>query len=174
MTLSERLAEYVRACFTGLWIESHEQADALQEITQLCTRENWQLATWDIDRGLSSDTQAVTSSDPLSALRSLKTLASPNGTTLLVLSNFHRFLQSAEVVQVLTRQILAGKQDRTFVVILSPVVNIPVELDKLFVVLEHDLPTGSSSRTSPAGSERRRTKFLLVPSSTASWTPPPA
>ena len=140
MTLSERLAEYVRACFTGLWIESHEQADALQEIAHLCTREGWQLATWDIDRGLSSDTQAVTSGDPLSALRSLKTLASPNGTTLLVLSNFHRFLQSAEVVQVLTRQILAGKQDRTFVVILSPVVNIPVELDKLFVVLEHDLP----------------------------------
>lgn len=28
MTLTQRLAEYVRACFTGLWLESHEHEDA--------------------------------------------------------------------------------------------------------------------------------------------------
>ena len=27
MSLRERLAEYVRACFTGLWIPSHEHED---------------------------------------------------------------------------------------------------------------------------------------------------
>ena len=42
----------MRACFTGLWIESHEHEDALAEIAQLCRAENWRLATWDIDRGL--------------------------------------------------------------------------------------------------------------------------
>ena len=52
MTLSERLAEYIRACFTGLWIVSHEHDDALLEIAQLARQENWQLVTWDIDRGL--------------------------------------------------------------------------------------------------------------------------
>ena len=57
-----------------------------------------------------------------------------------MLQNFHRFLQSAEVVQALARQIVRGKQNRTIVVILSPVVEIPVELDKLFAVVEHELP----------------------------------
>ena len=52
MTLTERLSEYVRACFTGLWIESHEHQDALVEIAQLCRDEDWRLAVWDIDRGL--------------------------------------------------------------------------------------------------------------------------
>ena len=33
-----------------------------------------------------------------------------------------------------------GKQDRTFVAILSPLVQIPTELEKVFVVIEHDLP----------------------------------
>src|SRR4029077_17011845 len=33
-----------------------------------------------------------------------------------------------------------GKQQRTFVVVLSPLVQIPVELEKLFVVIEHALP----------------------------------
>jgi hypothetical protein len=41
--------------------------------------------------------------------RSLSALATPDGTALLVLPNFHRFLQSAEIVQTLVRQINAGK-----------------------------------------------------------------
>jgi len=142
MTLSQRLAEYVRACFTGLWIESHEHEDALAEIAQLCRAENWRLATWDIDRGLfiGQRNSADTGPDPLAAVRALSGLAEPNGTALLVLVNFHRFLNSPEIVQSLARQITAGKQNRTFVVILAPVVQIPVELEKLFVCVEHDLP----------------------------------
>jgi chloramphenicol 3-O-phosphotransferase len=58
----------------------------------------------------------------------------------VVLTNFHRFLGSAEIVQTLIHQITAGKQNRTFVIILAPLVQIPVELEKLLVVLEHELP----------------------------------
>ena len=36
--------------------------------------------------------------------------------------------------------LVAGKQRRTFLVVLAPVVQIPAELEKLFVVLEHALP----------------------------------
>ena len=43
MQLSAQFAELIRACFTGLWIESHEHADALTEIAGLCRDENWQL-----------------------------------------------------------------------------------------------------------------------------------
>src|SRR5207245_6804536 len=38
-------------------------------------------------------------------------------------------------------QLVAGKQQRTFLLVLSPVVQIPVELEKLFVVLDHALPS---------------------------------
>lgn len=37
-------------------------------------------------------------------------------------------------------QLVAGKQQRTFIVVLSPVVAIPVELEKLMVVIDHQLP----------------------------------
>ena len=57
-----------------------------------------------------------------------------------MLRNFHRFLGSAEVVQALDTRLAAGKQARTFVVVLAPVVQLPVELEKHFVVLDHDLP----------------------------------
>ncbi|MBL8827132.1 MAG: AAA family ATPase, partial [Planctomycetaceae bacterium] len=143
MTLSERLSELVRACFTGIWIESHEHQDALTEIARLCRAENWRLVTWDIDQGLTSagDGEPTAGQDPLAAIRSLSTLASDDGAALLVLQNFHRFLQSAEIVQALIRQIQAGKQQRTFVVVLSPVVSIPIELEKLLIVIEHERPS---------------------------------
>jgi hypothetical protein len=143
LSLRNRLTEYVKACFTGLWIESQEHQDALTEIAQLCHDQQWQLATWDIESGLSLPgvTEAdVGSHDPLAAIRAINTLATPDGTAILVLQNFHRFTQSAEIVQALSRQIVAGKQNRTIVVILSPVVQIPKELEKMIVVIEHHLP----------------------------------
>src|SRR3954447_7879355 len=100
MTLAERLAEYVRACFTGLWVHTHEPDDATAEIAGLCRKEGWTLATWDVDRGLALAGQpegpnAVTAaSDPLAAIRSLAALATPEGTALLVVRNLHRFLGS--------------------------------------------------------------------------------
>ena len=146
MALAEQLGEYIDAAFTAIWIESHEQADALAEMGQLCRRERWRLLTWDIESGLSTSGQpdpgaSASGQDPLAAIRSLSALGSEDSAAILVLQNFHRFLSSAEIVQALSRQILLGKQHRTFIVILSPVVQIPVELEKLFVVIEHPLPS---------------------------------
>jgi hypothetical protein len=146
MPLSDQLADYVRACFTGIWIQSHEHDDALRDIARLCHDENWRLATWDIDRGLrlpgqSAESGAASGGDPLAAIRALNSLAGNDTSALLVLPNFHRLLNSVEVVQALAHQIVAGKQNRTFLVVLSPVVQVPVELEKLFVVLDHDLPS---------------------------------
>jgi len=140
MTLAQRLEEYVRACFTGLWIESHEHPDALAEITQLCRQQDWKLFTWDIDQGLQGEEADIGNRDPLAAIRMVNSLATLDGTTLLVVQNFHRFLNSAEIIQALAAQVLLGKQNRTILVILSPIVQLPVELEKLFVVLEHELP----------------------------------
>lgn len=147
MTLAERLRELIDACFTGIWIQSYEQDDALAEIARLCHEQAWRLATWDVACGLAvvgaGEVGAATAvgNDPLAALRALPALVTAEGTAILVLANFHRFLQSAEIVQTLVRQLTSGKQTRTFVLILSPVVQIPVELEKLFLVVEHELPT---------------------------------
>ncbi|MCC7423931.1 MAG: AAA family ATPase, partial [Planctomycetaceae bacterium] len=145
MTLSERVSESVRACFTGLWIQSHEHQDAIAEIAALCQQESWRLATWNIASGLTVVGRPSTSveeagQDPLAVLRALPAMAGQDGTAILVLENFHRFLASPEIIQTLVRQILAGKQSRAFVVILAPIVAIPIELERLFVVIEHELP----------------------------------
>ena len=49
-------------------------------------------------------------------------------------------MANPEVIQTTFAQLVAGKQQRTFLVVLAPVVQIPLELEKLFVVVEHALP----------------------------------
>jgi hypothetical protein len=108
--LSERLSEYISACFTGLWVQSYEHEDALAEIAQMCRTENWHMATWDIDGGLQIPGQGTDQSpdaggnDPLAAIRSINALASPDSSALLVLVNFHSFINSPEVIQAMTNR----------------------------------------------------------------------
>lgn len=145
MTLGEKLSEYVSACFTGIWIQSYEHEDAIAEIAELCRMQQWRMAVWDVEQGLQIPGESSPSldnggSDPLPAIRAINAMATPGGTAILVLVNFHRFLQSTEIVQAVTRQIAVGKGNRTFLAILSPVVQIPPELEKQIIVLEHELP----------------------------------
>ena len=140
--LKEKLHELIAACFSGIWIETHESHEALTEITQLCTENDWRLATWDVDRGLvvGSDDNQLEATDPLAAIKAINAMATPDGAAILVMNNLHKFISSTEIIQALQHQLLAGKQNRTIVVGLSPSVSIPTELEKLFVVVEHALP----------------------------------
>lgn len=141
--LTTQLTQYVNAAFSGLWIQTSEPDEAEREIARLAQQRRWKLAVWDIANGIhlhGSPTNETGAGDPLAALRSLPALADEKGTALLLLHNFHRFLANPEVVQTTFSQLIAGKQQRTFLVVLAPVVQIPIELEKLFVVLDHALP----------------------------------
>jgi hypothetical protein len=146
MNLTEQLTDYVNAAFSGLWVLSQEPDEAEREITQLARARGWKLAAWDVTAGLRVPSEPGTHrgdaqpGDPLAVLRAVPTLADRDGTALLLLHNFHRFLNNPEVVQTAFAQLVAGKQQRTFLLVLAPVVQVPVELEKLFVVLEHALP----------------------------------
>ena len=141
------MAEYISACFTGLWIESHEHDDALAEIAQMCREQKWRLATWDIERGLQIPGQPTASlpmpaaTDPLAAIRSLNALAitgrlGPAGAgELPPLPELGRDRPGPgpadhrrQAEPHVHRDPLARGADSQS------------ELEKLFVVVEHDLP----------------------------------
>lgn len=147
MKLAREITDFVNAAFTGLWIQTFEPDEAEKEILQLAQQQKWKVAVWDVANGLripgAKDAPETGAGEPLAALRALPALATDKGTSLLVMHNFHRFLTNPEVIQTTFSQIIAGKQQRTFVVVLSPVVQIPVELEKLFVVIELSLPDRS-------------------------------
>ena len=166
-SLTARIHELVSACFTGIWLETCEPEEACREISSLCQTHSWRLASWDCDVGLKihshelstqHDNPAPTlaptladTTDPLAVIRSAGQLSQGADTTLIVLHNFHRFLGATEILQALGRQVSQGKHTRTFLLILSPVVNIPIEIEKLFTVVEHELPSRDQLHEIAAG-----------------------
>jgi hypothetical protein len=145
MKLADQLTDYIHAAFAGLWIQTLEPDEAEREIVKHAKEKDWKIAVWDVANGLrlpanTDNALDVGAGDPLAVLRALPSLAVAKGTALLVLHNFHKFLSNPEVMQNTFTQLIAGKQQRTFLVVLSPLVQIPIELEKLFVVIEHALP----------------------------------
>jgi chloramphenicol 3-O-phosphotransferase len=152
MKLTDQLTDYVNAAFAGLWVESREPDEAEREIVRHAQQKRWRIAVWDIANGLrlpdASDetTPKIGGDDPLAALRALPAFAVKDGTAILLVHNFHRFLSNPEVIQTVFNLLIAGKQQRTFLIVLAPIVQIPIELEKLFVVIEHAMPDRSQLR----------------------------
>ena len=144
--LAAHLRELISACFTALWVQTNEPTEATRELTALCRAEGWRLGNWDCDRGMTFPLEPIQmpgvtdTQDPLAIIRALPSVANGSGTTLAVFENLHRFLGATEIIQALARQIHTGKNSRCAVIILAPVVQIPAELEKLFTVVDHELP----------------------------------
>ena len=150
MSLKERFGELVRAAFAGVWIVSYEKNDAIRELADLCREESWTLSTWNVATGLTVNGQKVpdAATDPLAAVKAAEAVCAGEDTTsVLVLEDFHHFLQSPEIIASVAHQVLLGKQTRSVLVVLSPIVKLPVELEKLFTIIEHELPDRAQLRT---------------------------
>jgi hypothetical protein len=141
--LSNRVKELVAGCFTAIWIESQEPQEAILELGQLCRDQEWRFATWNIDQGMragGNESPVEEAGDPLAAVKAAQALGGTE-TSILVLENFHRFMKSIEIIQAMVSQIHAGKQTRSILVVLAPTVDLEPELEKQFVIVEHEMPS---------------------------------
>src|SRR5687767_1017368 len=120
MTLSERFQEIVRAGFAGVYVVTHEPDEAIASLAKQASQHSWAFAVWDIDAGLQCAGRPATAIDPLSAVRAAGAMAKPEQTAVLILRNFHRFLQGVDVVQAVERQLARGKAEGVVLVALAP------------------------------------------------------
>ena len=134
MSLSGELTSYIRAAFSGIVIQSQEPQEAISEISQLCRENAWNFQCWDVLNGVNG----AAAGDPLAAVRLLSQLEGP---AILILRGFHRYLSGPEVIAALEQELLLAKTRQCSLLILAPSVQLPPELERLFVVLQHELPS---------------------------------
>jgi hypothetical protein len=138
--LTERITELVAAGFAGIWVETQEPHEAEAEITELANTKGWGLFAWDAAAGDHGEQAAgAGAADPTYPLKTLRGAWSKPAVLALV-HNYHLFLKANVLIQDVINTVLFGKAEGRFLVVLAPVVTIPQELEKLFVVVEHDLP----------------------------------
>lgn len=95
---------------------------------------------WDIGQGLKSrDSEHIEpSNDPLAPIQKIPSLPQ---TSILFLKDFHRFVESVDVYRGIKNQINHMKANDKHLVIVSPVINIPIELEKEITIIDFPLPT---------------------------------
>lgn len=139
--LSDRLRELIDAGFSGLWITTNEPDEAIAEIFRLANAEGYRIFGRNDDGTLA--TEPGPEFDPYGMFAAVAglTIGDDEPTTLVVLPGFSNYLNDAPARHLLFRAIQRGKKARQHIVILSPGVTIPTELEKLLVVVTHELPT---------------------------------
>jgi hypothetical protein len=134
MSLTGELTNYIRAAFSGIYIQSQEPQEAIAEIAQLCRNESWKCLTWDVLNGVNG----TAAGDPLAAVKMLSQLEGP---ALLILRGFHKYLTGPEVIAAIEQELLLAKTRQCSLIIIAPSVQLPLELERLFVVIDHELPS---------------------------------
>jgi ATP-dependent 26S proteasome regulatory subunit len=134
----------VRARYPLLYLVSWEEQRLDSIFEQLAKTHGKQLLEWSATKGLrrKGGSRAAApleiATEPLEMLAAIERLPEP---ALVVLKDFHPYLSEPRVVRALRELGHALKSTYTTVLLLSPVLQIPVELEKDISVLDVPLPT---------------------------------
>ncbi|TAK03401.1 MAG: AAA family ATPase [Candidatus Manganitrophaceae bacterium] len=137
--LMSEFKSYLRAGYPALYVQTVEPDRAFETLGKEVLIVSGVPVCWDVISGIKeiNGQRILENPDPLSALTWL-TEASEN--TVLFLWNFHKFLNSIEVIQVIQNGMNEWKSRGKTLIVLAPQIQIPVELDRIFTVIEFNLP----------------------------------
>ncbi len=113
--------------------------------TRAIKAEGWKTYSWDCLRGITEvENEKVVEDirDPLNSLRWLGKKAD----TILLVQNFHHFMNSVEIIQEIQNSLPAWKGQGSCLVMIGPGHAPPSELEKYFTMLDFSLPSPEELR----------------------------
>ncbi len=130
------ITNYLKAGYPLIHIVTQEADRATRSIKA----EGWKTQSWDCLRGITEPDTGRTLEDIGDPLHALKWLAS-KGDTILIAQNFHHFIGSVEVIQEIQNSLPIWKGQGSCLVIVGPRINLPLEVEKYFTLLDFNLPS---------------------------------
>lgn len=130
------ITNYLKAGYPLIHIVTQEADRATRSIKA----EGWKTQSWDCLRGITEPDTGRTLEDIGDPLHALKWLAS-KGDTILIAQNFHHFIGSVEVIQEIQNSLPIWKGQGSCLVIVGPRINLPLEVEKYFTLLDFALPS---------------------------------
>ena len=136
----------IRARYPLIYVASWEETRALRELHAIATQLRKRLYTWSINDGIRVYQEGLGlmpeakkgTKDPVMALREIMQQSDPS---IYVLRDFHAFIKEAAVARGLRDLSEILRSSYTSVVLLSPVVEIPPELEKDITIVDYPLPS---------------------------------
>ena len=129
-----------KARYPLLYVVSSEEQRVERALKDMALRREYKLAAWSITKGFEAIAGEHRGGDVKDPLKALDHIMGVEGRALFVLRDFHAFLDNPQVVRKLRDLGHALKKTRKNVIMLSPVMKIPPELEKEVAVIDWDLP----------------------------------
>ena len=123
-----------------IYVVSSEEARVEEEMRRIALAREIKLVSWSITRGFVQLAGTHKVGDVKDPIKALDHIAAAEGAGLYVLRDFHAFVGDPKVVRQLRDLAADLRKTRKNVILLSPVMKIPPEVEKDMAVLDWDLP----------------------------------
>lgn len=132
---------FIRARYPLIYVVSYEEQRILKILSGMAAERDKQLFIWSITCGIRKADEPAkvdeATRDPIAALNHIERQTYP---AIFVLHDFHSYLNDQTVARKL-RELMSNLKDTyETIILLSPTLNIPLELEKDVAVVEFDLP----------------------------------
>jgi ATP-dependent 26S proteasome regulatory subunit len=148
MNFQAELETLIRARYPILYIISNEETRVQQLVVEIARKRQKKVFEWSCSMGMvpagasiqSQKSRNPATRDPLNALDQVIELVEP---AIFILKDFHPFLSKSNFVVIRKLKEIALHLKNSFktIVIISPIMEIPAELEKEITVLNHPLPS---------------------------------
>ncbi len=139
--MKDKLIRYICSGHAGLFIQTAEEARTEAVLRDVAAATGHGLYAWSVTRGLVNtlDGSVMSAEEPVSALEAIAELPEK---TIVMLRDFHAFLQEANPVLVrLLRETLASAKTRAVTLVITGCrLTIPPELERELTVVDFALP----------------------------------
>ncbi|KQN96864.1 AAA family ATPase [Paenibacillus sp. Leaf72] len=142
----ETVSNYLKASYPAVWVKAYEEDKACSMFSTLAKELNFGLMVWSITKGFCNpnDEHYDKGSSVIDAISALNFILEEEKTsfTIYILKNFHYYLEDKNpmIIQLIKDLIPHLKKKGNQLVFLSPVVTLPIEIEKDITVLEVDMP----------------------------------
>ena len=151
-SFADKLKNYIKAGYPLLWIRTHEEARVTREIHKVVKLDDeaaaklYEYYEWDSVNCLQGRSKEgcrtkVTAEAPLMKVIDVcSKLGREEQKVVVVLKDFHHFIDVPGQIRPLRNALEVLKAKGNMLIVVSPVIKIPVELEKEFQLLDYSLP----------------------------------
>jgi len=147
-TAMSTIETLIRARYPLIYVVSWEEERAMGEIHRVADMLGKKMLDWTISNGLARYRAAVDgrsegrkdTKDPIIALKEILAIAEPS---VIVLRDFHDFMQNSEVKRRLRDLANLLRSTLSTAIIVSPILRLPDELEKDITIVDFPLPDRS-------------------------------
>ncbi|MCC7431542.1 AAA family ATPase [bacterium] len=133
---------HIQANYPLIYLLTSEEERALQKIDEVAKELKRKFFVWSETKGLKNyvleKAEDEKLSDPQNLLEHIRNF---DGNGIFVLLDFHEFLNDRTIKRQLKEVSQTLKKSHKTIVLLSPTMNLPIEISKEIVVLDLELPT---------------------------------